>query len=168
MWKLYIQINMKDWLSHLIMDIKRTTSFNWWIFFYRHHICQVWWTSASTDDRCEIPMGTHCAPLFADVVLHAYKAYFIQWLPKNKNGKLIQTFNSSFLYRWDGLSLLNNSRIDDYLHLINPSEFKGLLLTFTFILSWTTKESKANVRTSLANYSTTNSSFSIFQKHQRA
>jgi hypothetical protein len=29
-------------------------------------------------------MGTHGPPLFAEVVLHAYKAYFIQWLPKIK------------------------------------------------------------------------------------
>ena len=100
-------------------------------FFYRHHICPVWWTSASTDDRCDIPMGIHCAPLLADVVLHAYNAFFIQWLPKNKNWKLTQTLNSSFLYIWDGLEL-NNSRIDDYMHLINLSEFNSLLLTFTF------------------------------------
>lgn len=132
-------------------------------FFYRHHICPVWWTSASTDDRCDIPMGTHCAPLLADVVLHAYNAFVIQWFPKNKNWKLTQTFNSSFLYIWDGLEL-NNSRIDDYMHLINLSEFNSLFLTFTF--TWQ-KESTTNVTTSLAKYSTTNSSFSISQKHQR-
>jgi hypothetical protein len=40
----------------------------------------------------EITMGTHCAPLFAEVVLHAYKAYFIQWLPKIKKWKINPNF----------------------------------------------------------------------------
>jgi hypothetical protein len=51
-----------------------------------------------------IPMGANCASLLADLFLHNY-----QGLLKNKDRKLFQTFNSSFRYIDDVLSL-NNSR----------------------------------------------------------
>jgi hypothetical protein len=47
---------------------------------------------------------------------------FLQWLLKNKNRKLTQTFYSSFRYI-DVLSL-NNSRFGDYLHRIYPNELE--------------------------------------------
>jgi len=31
-----------------------------------------------------VPMGTNCAPLLADLFLHAYDAYFLQWLSRIK------------------------------------------------------------------------------------
>jgi N-formylglutamate amidohydrolase len=31
-----------------------------------------------------IPIGTHCAPLLADLLQRAYEADFYQWLLKNK------------------------------------------------------------------------------------
>ena len=40
-----------------------------------------------------IPMGTNCAPLLADLFLHAYEADFLQELHKNKDRKLSQTFS---------------------------------------------------------------------------
>ena len=43
-----------------------------------------------------IPMGTNCAHLLANMFLHAYDADFPQGLIKNKDGKLAQTFYSSF------------------------------------------------------------------------
>ena len=43
-----------------------------------------------------IPMGTNCAPLLANLFLHAYEADFLQGLLKNKDRKLAQTSNSSF------------------------------------------------------------------------
>ena len=70
-----------------------------------------------------ITMGTHCYPLLSDLFLHAYKADFLQGLLKNKNGKLTQTFNSSFRYINDVPSL-NNSRFGDYLHHIYPNELE--------------------------------------------
>ena len=42
-----------------------------------------------------IPLGTNCAPLLADLFLHAYAANFLQGLLKNKDRILAQTFNSS-------------------------------------------------------------------------
>jgi hypothetical protein len=35
-----------------------------------------------------IPMGTNCAPLFADLLLYSYEADFIQGLPKKNEKKL--------------------------------------------------------------------------------
>ena len=43
-----------------------------------------------------IPMGANCAPLLADVFPHAYEADFLQGILKNKERKLVHTFNSSF------------------------------------------------------------------------
>jgi hypothetical protein len=55
-----------------------------------------------------IPMCTNCAPLLSALFLHVYEADFLQELLKNKDKKLAQTFNSSFRYICDVLSL-NNS-----------------------------------------------------------
>jgi hypothetical protein len=45
-----------------------------------------------------IALGTNCAPLLADLNLYAYWADFLPSLLKNEDGKLSQTFNSSFRY----------------------------------------------------------------------
>ena len=70
---------------------------------------------SSLVDSIFISMGTNCAPLLAYLSLPVYEADFLQGLLKNKDTKL--TFNSSFRYI-DDVLLLNNSRFDDYLHLI--------------------------------------------------
>jgi hypothetical protein len=49
------------------------------------------------------------------------RQYFLQGLLKNKDKKLVQTFNSNIRYIDDVLSL-NNSRFADYLHRIYPNE----------------------------------------------
>jgi hypothetical protein len=59
-----------------------------------------------------ISMGTNCAPLLTELFLHAYEADFLQGFLKNKDRKLTQTFNSSFRYIDDVLSL-NKSRFGD-------------------------------------------------------
>ena len=66
-------------------------------------------------DSIFVLMGTNCAPLLSYLFLHVYEADFHQDILKNKDTKL--TFNSSFRYI-DDVLLLNNSRFDDYLHLI--------------------------------------------------
>ena len=68
-------------------------------------------------------MGTNCASLLADLFLHDYQADFLQGHLKNKERKLSQTFNSSFHYIEEVLSL-NNSRFDNYLHLIYPNKLE--------------------------------------------
>ena len=67
-------------------------------------------------------MGTNCAPLLADLFLYAYETDCFQWPLKNKDRKLAQTFNSSFRYIDDVLSL-KNSRFGDQ-HRIYPNELE--------------------------------------------
>ena len=75
-------------------------------------------------------MVPNCDPVYVDLFLHVYEADFHQGLFKNKNRKLDQTFNSSFRYIDDDLSL-NNSRFGEYLHRIRPNELKGKDITDT-------------------------------------
>ena len=72
----------------------------------------------------DIQMCTNCAPLIADQFLQAYKEDFLQWLLKNKDRKLVQTFHSSVLYIDGGLSL-TNSRFGDYLNRIYPNKLEA-------------------------------------------
>ena len=69
-------------------------------------------------------MGTNCAPLLADLFLHAHEADFLHGILKNKDKKLAKTFNSIFRYIDDALSL-NNSRIGDYLQSIYSYQFEA-------------------------------------------
>jgi hypothetical protein len=77
-----------------------------------------------------ISVGTNCAPLLADLFLYSYEAYFILGL-LNKNEKMLaRSFNFTFLYIDDVLSL-NNSRfcyIVDRLYPIEQ-EIKGITNT---------------------------------------
>lgn len=70
-----------------------------------------------------IPMGTNCAPLLADLFLYSYEAEFLEGLLKKKEKTLAQTFNLTFRYIDDVLSL-NNAKFGDYLHSIYPSELE--------------------------------------------
>ena len=70
-----------------------------------------------------IPMGTNCAPLLADLFLYTYEAEFIQDLVNSKKKNLAQSFNLTFRYIDDVLSL-SNSKFEDFLHLIYPSELE--------------------------------------------
>jgi hypothetical protein len=55
--------------------------------------------------------------------MHAYEADFPQWLLKNKDIKLAQTFNTIFRYANDVMSLKKSS-FGDYLHRITPNELE--------------------------------------------
>lgn len=70
-----------------------------------------------------IPMGTNCAPLLADLFLYYYEADFIQELLRKKDKKLAISFNSTFRYIDDVLSL-NNSKFGDYVDRIYPIELE--------------------------------------------
>jgi len=50
-------------------------------------------------------MGTNCAPLLADLALHSYEAKFVQELLRKGKKKLAQSFNYTFRYIDDVLSL---------------------------------------------------------------
>ena len=70
-----------------------------------------------------IPMGTNCAPLLADLFLYSYEADFIQGLLKNNEKSLARSFNFTFRYIDDVLSL-NNSKFGEYVDRIYPSELE--------------------------------------------
>ena len=70
-----------------------------------------------------IPMGTNCTPLLADLFLYSYEADFIQGLLKKNEKKLARSFNFTFRYIDDVLSL-NNSRFGDFVDRIYPIELE--------------------------------------------
>ena len=50
-------------------------------------------------------MGTNCVPLLADLFLYSYEADFIQGFLKKNEKKLARSFNFTFRYIDDVLSL---------------------------------------------------------------
>ena len=56
-----------------------------------------------------IPMGTQCAPLLADLFVYWHDADFIQGLLKKNEKKLARSFNFTFRYIDDVLSLNNST-----------------------------------------------------------
>lgn len=68
-------------------------------------------------------MGTNCAPLLADLFLFAYESEFLTSLVKSKQIHTARKFNLSFRYI-DDLISFNNAKINEYLHLIYPSELE--------------------------------------------
>ena len=71
----------------------------------------------------DIPMCTNCASLLADLFLYLYEADFIQRLLKKNEKKLARSFNFTFRYIDDVLSL-NNSRFSDFFDRIYPIELE--------------------------------------------
>ena len=70
-----------------------------------------------------IPMGTNCAPFLADLFLNYYEADFIQELLWKKDKKLATSFNFTFRYVDDVLSL-NNTKLGDYVKRSYPIELE--------------------------------------------
>jgi hypothetical protein len=70
-----------------------------------------------------VPMGTNCVSLLADLFLFSYEADFIQGLLKKNEKKLARSFNFTFRYINDVLSL-NNSRFGDFVDRIYPIELE--------------------------------------------
>jgi hypothetical protein len=68
-------------------------------------------------------MGTNCAPLLADMFLYSYEADFMQALLEKKEKKLVRSYNFTFRYIDDVLSL-NNSRFGDFVDCIYPIELE--------------------------------------------
>jgi hypothetical protein len=62
-------------------------------------------------------MGTSCASLLADLFLYSYEADFIQGLLKKNERKIVRSFNFTFRYIDDILSL-NNSMFGDFVDRI--------------------------------------------------
>ena len=68
-------------------------------------------------------MGTNCVPLLVDLFLYSYKAYFIQGFLKKNEKKLARSFNFTFRYIDDVLSL-DNFRFGDLVDRIYPIELR--------------------------------------------
>jgi len=76
-----------------------------------------------------IPMGANCAPLLADLFLHAYEADFHQGLLKNKDRKLTQTFNSIYPNELEVKDTNNTQMSTSYLDLHLEIDNGGRLIT---------------------------------------
>jgi hypothetical protein len=70
-----------------------------------------------------ILMGTNFAPLLVDLFLYSYEADFIQGLLKKNKKKLARSFNFTFCYIDDVLSL-NNSRFGEFVDRLYPIELE--------------------------------------------
>jgi hypothetical protein len=68
-------------------------------------------------------MNTNCARLLADLFLYSYEAEFIQGLLKKNDKNLARSFNFTFSYTDDVLSL-NNSRFGVFIDRIYPIELE--------------------------------------------
>jgi hypothetical protein len=68
-------------------------------------------------------MGSNYASLLADLFLYSYQTDFIQGLLKKNGKKLARSFNFTFRYVDDGLSL-NNSRFGVFVDCIYPIELE--------------------------------------------
>ena len=62
----------------------------------------------------EIPMGTNCAPVVADLFLYCYEIYFMDSLNHDNQADVIEAFNSTSRYP------------DDLLNIDNPY-FEGMV-----------------------------------------
>ena len=70
-----------------------------------------------------IPMGTHCAPLLADIFLYSYEAKFIQSLLSTGRKQLASRLN--FTYRYiDYVLSINNQEFENYLGQMYPVELE--------------------------------------------
>ena len=68
-------------------------------------------------------MGTKCARLLAHLFLYSHEAYFIQGLLKKNENKLARSFNFTFRYI-DNVLSLNNSRFGEFVDRIYPIELE--------------------------------------------
>ena len=63
----------------------------------------------------QIPMGTNCAPLVADLFLYCYERDFVDSLNHDKQADVIEAFNSTSRY------------LDDLLNIDNPFYFEAMI-----------------------------------------
>ena len=67
----------------------------------------------------DIPMGTNCAPLLADLFLYSYENEFLDKLIKEGKRKLVIKLNLSYRYIDDIISF-NNTRFKEFISDIYP------------------------------------------------
>ena len=69
----------------------------------------------------DIPIGTNCAPLLADLFLCSYESEFLDKLVKEGKRKLARKFSLSYRYI-DDLISFNNKRFKEFISDIYPKE----------------------------------------------
>ena len=69
----------------------------------------------------DIPIGTNCAPLLADLFLYSYENEFLDKLIKEGKRKLARKFNLSYR-NIDDLTSFNNKRFKEFISDIYPKE----------------------------------------------
>ena len=77
-----------------------------------------------------ISMGTNCTPHLADLLLYSYEADFIPGLLQKTEINVARSFNYTFRYIYDVLSL-NNSRFGDIVDRIYPINLEIKVTTDT-------------------------------------
>jgi hypothetical protein len=70
-----------------------------------------------------IPLGTKCAPLLPDLFPYSYAADFIKGILKKNEKKLSQSFNFTFRYIDDVLSINNSSMVSVSENLVESEWF---------------------------------------------
>ena len=127
----------------------------------------VWWRCVSTNHQYsnEYELRSATRRFVSNTLM---RQCFLQWLPKNKENKLVQTFNSNIRYIDDILSL-NNYRFADYRHRIYPNEHGVKDTTDTQrSASYLAIENRGRLKkNSTTNVMTSLLSVVIFQHHQR-
>ena len=88
---------------------------NWFYFNFRYFVERSNF-EGGIYSFIDIPVGTNCAPLLIDLSLYSYETDFKQGLFKKNEQKLARSFNFSFRYIYDVLSL-NYSKLGDYVNL---------------------------------------------------
>ena len=128
----------------------------------------VWWRCVSTNHQYSNGYELRSATRrFVSNTL--MRQYFLQGLLKNKDKKLVQTFNSNIRYIDDVLSL-NNSRFADYLPRIYPNEHEVKDTTDAQrSASYLAIDNRGRLKkqNSTTNVMTSLLSVAIFQHHQR-
>ena len=68
-----------------------------------------------------IPMGTNCAPLFADIFLYSYENEFLDKLVEEGKIKFAREFNLSYRYTDDLISFINK-RFNEFISDVYTKE----------------------------------------------
>ena len=84
----------------------------------------------------EIPMGTNCAPLLADLFLYSYENEFLDNMIRSGYRRLARSFNLCYRYT-DDLIVFNNKKFLDYFKKIYPCQLR-LLRKLTNQITWQT------------------------------
>ena len=73
----------------------------------------------------DIPMGTNCAPLLANLFLYSYENELLHILIKEGKRKLARKFNLSYRYN-DDLISFNNKRFKEFILIFTPKNSQFL------------------------------------------